>query len=196
MRLLLFAGALACAVPVGAAQTSYAPLPPPPNIDPATIEVPDLGFTPTEDIERGYDKYFYFHREGTDFQTAYADIRECDQYARGMMASAGNDAATQAMMNQMVAQYGFAGAAGGALGAVMADAIFGSAERRKMRRTNLKRCMGFKEYKTYGLPKDAWSKFNFEEGLSPPSGEERETKLRMQAKIATGPTPNAEEIVQ
>jgi hypothetical protein len=197
LKSFMFAAvALLCAAAATAAPPTYAPLPSPPKVDPATIAVPDLSFTPTAETQAGYDKYFYFHRSGTDFPTAYADIRECDQYARGFAASVGGDAATQGMMNQMITQYGMAGAVGGAIGSAVADAIFGSAERRKMRRTNLKTCMGFKEYKAYGLPKEIWSKFNFEEGLTPPSEEERERKLEIQAKIASGPQPGLGEIAK
>ena len=193
--MLLLAGAMLCATSAAAAPPAYAPLVLP-KVDPAKVQVPDLTFTPTADDQQGYEKYFYFHRAETDFATAYADIRECDHYARGFAASAAGDAASQAMMNQMVAQYGMAGAVGGAIGSAMADAIFGSAERRKMRRTNLRRCMGFKDYKAYGLPKSLWTQFNFEEGLSPPPEEERERKLEIQAKIASGPAPTVGEIGQ
>lgn len=186
----------ACASLSAAAPPAYAPLPAPPSIDPASIEIPDLQFSPTPEATGNYDKYFYFHRSGSDFATAYSDIRECDQFARGMGSYAGSSPATDAMMNQMVMQYGMAGAVGGALGSALADAIVGSAQRRQMRRTNLLKCMGFKEYKPYGLPKEIWTKFNFEEGLSPPSEKERETKLRMQARIASGPKPTVGEIAQ
>jgi hypothetical protein len=56
----------------------------PPAIDPATIPMPNIAFTPTPDIEENYDKYYVFNRADTDFATAYADLQECDDYARGL----------------------------------------------------------------------------------------------------------------
>lgn len=188
-----------CASMAGAAPSPYVPLMSAPPVDPASIAAPDLNFAPTPDMVSRYDKYFYFHRDNTDFATALADIQECDSYARGFADTSGNSGYMPAIQNQMVAQYGWAGAAGGAIGGLIGGAIAeetASAERRKMRRINLKKCMGFKEYQTYGLPKDLWSKFNFEEGLKPPSDEDRERKFRIQAKIASGPRPLVGEIKQ
>jgi len=172
------------------ATSALAAPPPSPAVDPASVEMPVLAFTPDAEAEKNYDKYFYFHREGTDFATALSDIRECDGYARGLSYNAGG--VTPYM------PYGgmLGGAIGGAIGSAMADAIFGSAERRKQRRMNLRTCMGFKEYKTYGLPKELWTKFNFEEGLTAVDEERRQTLLAMQAKVASGPKPTAGEIAQ
>lgn len=159
-------------------------------VDPASVEVPDLTFKPTSDAEKDYDKYFYFHRDNTDFATAYADIVECDGYARGLSAH------VEGAPAYAYAPYGIAGAVGGAIGSAVADAIFGSAERRKQRRDILRTCMGFKEYKAYGLPRDVWVKFNFEEGLSTVAPERRQHLLQIQAKVASGPTPRVGEIVE
>ncbi|MEO0032709.1 MAG: hypothetical protein RIS94_2467, partial [Pseudomonadota bacterium] len=99
---------------------------------PDGLVMPKLDFTPTPADELDYDKYFYFHRDGTSFADAYADIKECDALASGSsIYMGGNDGAMAGVM----AQYGvLAGGIGGALGSAMADAIFGSAERRKQRR--------------------------------------------------------------
>lgn len=152
-------------------------------IDPATVEIPDLGFVETPEHIENYDKYFYFVRADTDFATAYADVRECDDYARGLR-----------FFNMGVdVPYPYAGtlagALGGILGSVLSDAISGSAQRRQLRRTNLRTCMGYKGYGRFGLPKAIWVKFNFSEGNSPPSEADRETCLRQQAKIASGAMP-------
>src|SRR5262245_11241205 len=56
----------------------------PVEIDPAKVEAPALTFTETEEDKAGYEKYFYFVRDDTDFATAYQDIRECDALARGV----------------------------------------------------------------------------------------------------------------
>ncbi len=71
----------------------------------------------------------------------------------------------------------------------MADAIFGSAERRRIRRINLRNCMAFKGYKRYGMEKERWQTFNFEEGNGTVKGDKRESYLLKQALVASGATP-------
>lgn len=153
------------------------------RVDPATISVPDINFTETPELAKNFDKYFFFHREGTSFEEALADIRECDDYARGVSFHLNYD------NPYMYGQYGMAGALGGAIGAAIADAIFGSAARRRMRWQNLRICMGYKEYQRYGLPKDAWEQFNFSEGNSRISERKRQVFLQQQARVASGPRP-------
>jgi hypothetical protein len=184
--------ALAAAVPA-AAQPPAArgkPLAGPEVLDPATVEMPDLSFQPTPDAEKDYDKYFYFHRADTDFATAYADILECDAYARGVSFHVEGPPAYS------YANYGIGGAVGGAIGTAIADAIFGSQQRRQQRRNIMRTCMGFKEYKAYGLPRDVWEKFNFEEGLSTVEEGRRRHLLQVQARVASGPMPHVGEMDQ
>jgi hypothetical protein len=156
--------------------------------DIATIEIPDLAFEETQSEIDNYEKYFYFHRDETDFETALADIRECDDYARGLSFTAGNQPAN----------YPYAGTVGGALGSAigsaLSDAIHGSAERRKQRRLNLRTCMFFKDYKRYGLTKDIWVQIGFEEGNGLLSDAERAPFILKQAKIASGPKPLAKDM--
>jgi hypothetical protein len=197
----LLTGALLTASPAFAAGSSadYAPLPPPPAVDPSAVPMPDINFTPTPDDEKGFDKYFFFHREQTDFATAYADIRECDQYTRGrpLTAPYNPNSVVSAMQNQMVSQYGLAGAAGGAVGGIIGGIIaaeMAAAEMRKMRRKTLLTCMGFKQYRTFGLSKDKWQLFNFAEGGAPKQEDQRQYFLQMQAKVASGPKPTAGEV--
>ncbi len=153
------------------------------RVDPSTISVPDINFTETPELAKNFDKYFFFHREGTSFEEALADIRECDDYARGVSFHLNYD------NPYMYGQYGMAGALGGAIGAAIADAIFGSAARRRMRWQNLRICMGYKEYQRYGLPKQAWEAFNFSEGNSRISERKRQVFLQQQARVASGPRP-------
>jgi hypothetical protein len=138
---------------------------------PATVELPNLAFQPTPAIERNYDKYFYFHRDDTSFAAAYEDIRECDALARGITLRLDGGPVT-----------------GGVTG-VIADAILGSAERRRIRRVNMRMCMGFKDYRIYGLPEALWEQFNFEEGLRQVEEARREQLLQVQARVASGPRP-------
>ncbi|MFO6447803.1 hypothetical protein ACLBKU_11710 [Erythrobacter sp. NE805] len=153
------------------------------------VEMPDLAYKPDPLIAADFDKYFFFHREGTDYSTAYADIIECDSLASGINFYMGAD--NWAMQNA-VAQYGAAGAVGGVIGSVLADAIFGSAERRRIKRINLRNCMFYKGYDRYGLEKELWQKFHFEEGLSRENAKDREAALKKQARVASGPKPQYE----
>ena len=155
----------------------------------ADVPMPELAFDETADDTKDYDKYFYFHRDGTGFDEAYADIIECDALASGFTYYGG---ASPYMTNYYAIQYGLGGVIGGAIGSALADAIYGSAERRKERRFNLRNCMYFKGYDRFGLRKSLWEEFNFEEGNSKEEPEKRARKLLMQAKVASGPRPQQE----
>lgn len=159
---------------------SASPFGPPPAAEPAdaAVAMPELAFTPTGAEAADFDKYYAFHRNGTDLDTAFADLVECDGYARGL----------QSGLNYQQVPYPYAGsmagAVGGALGSAMAAAIFGSAEKRRLRRVNMRTCMNYKGYDRYGLPKPVWDKFNFEEGLSGVGDDKRYAYLRQQAMVA------------
>lgn len=149
----------------------------------ASVKMPVLAFTPGATDAASYDKYYYFHRPDTDFVTAYADLRECDGYARGLSSGIGYTETPYPYAGTM------AGALGGAIANVMIMAIFGSGEKRRLRRVNMRTCMHFKGYDRYGLNKDLWSEFNFEEGLSGITEKDRERYLRQQALVASSATP-------
>jgi hypothetical protein len=160
------------------------------RVDPMTITVPSIAFVEKPEHVANYDKYFFFHREGTDFETALADVRECDDYARGISY---HTSYANPYMYGYYGQYGMVGALGAGIGAAIgnaiADAVFGSAHRRRMRWQNLRICMGYKEYQRYGLPKDIWEEFNFSEGNARVSERKRLGFLQQQARIASGPKP-------
>ena len=168
----VLAAAAICAHPALAAEAADIP-------DPARLELPDLGGPTTAEDEVGFDKYFYFHRRDTGFEQALADIRECDGYARGLSSPYGYAETPYPYAGTL------AGVAGGAIANLMISAIFGSAELRKARRTNMRRCMNYKGYDRYGLNKDVWQQFHFEEGLGSVKEEERQLKLAQQAKAAS-----------
>ena len=154
------------------------------------VEMPELAFEESEKIIEDYEKYFYFHRAETSFSEAFADVNECDALTNGLSHYSG---ASQSAINSAMMQHGaLAGAAGGVIASVMMDAIFGSAERRKQRRTNMRTCMFYKGYDRYGLEKDLWQEFNFEEGFSRENADKREAALLQQAKVASGPKPEQE----
>lgn len=167
-----------------------APAPAAPAIDPATIAMPDLAFAPTPEIAADFDKYYVFNRADTDYAAAFADLRECDAYARGLVFRLDNGAVPYPYT------YTMAGAIGGAIANAAIDAVFGSAERRKQRRMIMRTCMTYKGYRTFGLPKSIWETFNFEEGLSQVDDQRRQHMLQIQARVASGPTPSVGEVVE
>ena len=194
----LLAGVLLCVSPVAAAAADYAPFATPPAVDPAAVAPVDVRFTPTAEDQEGFEKYFFFHRDNTDFATAYADLNECDSYARAVGPSSKyepTNSVVWAMQQQMIAQYGMAGAAGGAIGGIIGGIIaaeMAAAEQRKMRRKTMRTCMGFKEYQAYGLSKPLWQTFNSDSTSL--KEELRVQYLQMQAKIASGPKPSVGQI--
>jgi hypothetical protein len=160
--------------------------------DPSKLTMPQLEFTPTAAEEDDFNKYFYFHRDNTSFEEAYADIRECDALASGSSIYMGGDPGVNAAAT---AQYGLLpSAVGGAIASVAMDAIFGSAARREQRRVNLRNCMGFKQYQRYGLSRDLWTAFNFEEGLGRKREPVRLQAIAIQALVASGPKPHTKDL--
>ncbi len=156
--------------------------------DPATVQMPELGFTSTALIEQDFDKYYVFNRASTPFGDALTDIRECDNLARGL------DSGHRYQDAPYPYTYTMAGAVGGVIGNALVAAIFGSAEKRRLRRVNMRKCMHFKGYARYGLPKDLWEKFNFEEGFDGVKEGERQVLLAQQAKVASGPAPAGKDL--
>ena len=177
------------AMPAHAEESS----PPPGGMpDSSKLIMPALSYVATPADALDYDKFFYFHRAETSFADAYSDIKECDALSSGISIYMGGGSAA---MSAAMTQYGIgAGAIGGAIGGLIADAIFGSAERRKTRRANLRNCMGFKGYQRYGLTRDLWEKFNFEEGMGRKSDNVRENAMQLQALVASGPKPSSQEL--
>jgi len=163
----------------------------PEAVDPAGVPMPSIGFAASAANAPDFDKYFIFHRAATDFATAYADLDECDNYASGRP---GGSNSSSTIASAVASQFGLVGGVvGGMIAGAIAEAQMASA-RRKLRRGTMRTCMGYKGYSAFGLPKDMWEKFNFEEGSKPFPETQRMHYLRMQAKVASGPRPTAGEI--
>jgi hypothetical protein len=146
--------------------------------------MPRLDFAPTAQDAADYEKYFYFHREGASFAEARGDVKECDALASGISVYSNNAAVASAAYGGVLAA-----GIGAAIGSIIDDAISGSALRRKIRRINMRNCMGFKGYQRYGLRKELWEVFNFEEGNGRKRNDVREAALLRQARVASGPKP-------
>lgn len=156
--------------------------------DPASVPMPDLVFTSTPLIEEDFDKYYVFNRAETSFADALTDIRECDNLARGL------DSGYRYQDVPYPYTYTLAGTAGSLIGNAMMSAIFGSAEKRRLRRVNMRKCMHYKGYGRFGLAKEKWEPFNFEEGLDGVKETERQKLLAQQAKVAAGPVPAGKDL--
>lgn len=180
----------ALVTPARAEPVSSAPDPGDERTPPGLV-MPTLAFIPTPQDALDYDKFFYFYRNETSFTEAYADIKECDALASGVNYYGGGNSAAVA---GATAQYGMAGAIGGAIGSALADAIFGSAERRRLKRISQRNCMSFKGYSRYGLSQELWKKFNFEEGMGRKREDVRGEALQLQALVASGPKPDSKEL--
>lgn len=152
------------------------------------VAMPDLAYEPDPGIEADFEKYFFFHREDTSFDQAFADITECDALAHGM-TKYGSDWPPTVSQRTMDL-----GPALGLIGALTnpSDAIFGSGKRRWIRRYNIRTCMYFKGYDRYGLEKTLWQAFHFEEGLGRKNEQVRLVALLKQARVASGPKPPLE----
>jgi hypothetical protein len=160
--------------------------------DPATVQMPELAFTSSPGIEGTFDKYYYFHRAGTSFAEALADLRECDDYARGIVTRPG---ATGTPYGETL--YPMAYTAGGVIGnALLAGvgAAMMSADARAERRIDMRRCMHYKGYQRFGLEKSLWQKFNFEEGYSSIDEKDRQRMLAQQAKVASSAGPDRKDL--
>lgn len=158
--------------------------------DPAEIEMPVLDFTEDRDDRKNYEKYYYFHRADTGFAEALGDLRECDGFARGITRGSFYPDTTAAN-----AQYGmFAGEVAGAIVGAIGTAIFAPAEARLTRRVSMRRCMFYKGYARFGLDKELWEAFNFEEGTRDVAEEDRQRKLAQQALVASSERPLTQEL--
>jgi hypothetical protein len=175
--------AAACLSSTAIGQAPSAPDPATP--DPVTIALPKLDFVATPQDEDDFDKYYYFHREATGFAEAYADIGECDALSSGRPIYVDRTV----VYTHQNTTYGLIGSAiGNVIGSVIDNAMRAAATR-KLRRINMRNCMGFKGYQRYGISKDLWQAFNFEEGYGRKAEELRETALRQQARVASGAKP-------
>ena len=149
------------------------------------VAMPDLAYEPDPRIEADFEKYFFFHREDTSFDQAFADITECDALAHGM------NNLNLGFITPSTENIADLGPVLGTYFALLSpiDAIFGSSERRRIRRYNIRTCMFYKGYDRYGLEKKLWQAFHFEEGFSRENARDRLTALLKQARVASGPKP-------
>lgn len=143
--------------------------------DSTEVSVPDINTLLGADDLKSADKYFIFHRPGVSFATAFADLSECDAMARNLLPGTGNSSIGGAAISI-------------GIGAIVAG------NQRHVRRDNMRRCMFFKGYGRYGLPKAIWQQISFDESGSGISDDARRPFLLKQAKIASGPQLQGKEL--
>lgn len=154
-------------------------------LDPATVGVPDIRFTGTAG-DNGR-KYFFFWKAGVSFDRAMADLSECYGYTvRGEQylpfafdlhgAPKPEPGAKPPPRPTGNGSYGLIGVA---IGSLMGSEFVANQHRLRM-------CMGFKKYNRFGMPKPV-----FEEIMG--GGIER--AIIVWAKVASGPKPEADEIL-
>lgn len=150
--------------------------------DPATVNAPVI--TQGRDskvVEDGW-KWFYFYRADTTYAQAYADLEDCYRflpvpYASGVSMPgfapwrARSDNKT---FKPVTGNYGL-------VGDIIGSMVAGPIERRA-RQSRMRRCMETKDYQRYPMPEETWkTAVNL---YSPAT-------LAVQAKLASGPTPDA-----
>jgi hypothetical protein len=144
--------------------------------DPSSVSSPATSFAETPLTIKNYDKYFYFYREGVRFSEALSDLRECDSRSRGIWSGRSNSE--------------YKGSSGYGLAADLAvTLIFGPAQDRAVRRANMRRCMFYKGYERYGLPKEQWEAFNLQRIVNDTPERDVQISLARQALLASGPLP-------
>jgi len=172
--------------PAAAAQSGAAAVA---TVDVAKIKLPNLSFTANARIAAGYDRFFYFHREGVDFATAYADLAECDALASAPIRRS-NDAGRYS-----AGDFWGMSTLGGPLWHSLQVTSRTRAERVRLHSVNMRNCMRFKGYRRYGLPEAIWKQFNLDANDIRSSTPAKLVEYRQKrAKLASGPLPLAEAI--
>lgn len=179
----LFAALSLAAAPPAMAQE--APPPPPPV---AEAPLPDVTL-PADPAKRakvlgdGY-KFFYFHRPDTTLAEAEADLSECRAHLEtgAIVALPGFIPFGETTRRDVVRGPGMYGLVGEAMAAIIVPKM-----ERGMRNNKLRRCMGTRGYARYAVSEDVWNTLN--------EGDEARI-VSMQARLASGPRPDAPEVVR
>jgi len=156
--------------------------------DPASVTVPDVALPAdpaarAKVLEDGY-KFYYFHNGAVSFAEAWADLAEC----RAHLASGapvmlpGFVPFGETVRRDVDYQPSPYGLVGEAMVAIIAPKL-----ERGLRSNKLRRCMGTRGYARFALSEQTWDQIN--EGDEP-------KVLAVQAKLASGPRPDAPEVTR
>ncbi len=157
--------------------------------DPATIELPDLSVADDpKAVEEGY-KFFYFHNPSVSFEEAYRDISDCRSYLPGRIAALPTFipwVEPKAITPQVPRYNSPYGPMGDLVNAAIAAIVVPKIQRGK-RNNKMRMCMEPRGYARYPVSEASWEILN--------EGDEGDLIL-MQAKIASGPTPDAAPVTE
>ena len=180
IRFLMGLAVTSLAWGTASAQTTESPALP----DPASIQLPDVTAGMPERDSSGEAKYFYFHRAGISIERAATDIAECIGYGSPPIPPV--RLAAFVLLDETVPQGGpLPIPMYGMVGAVIGAIITPSLNRRNMM-SGMRICMGYKNYKRYPTTKEAY--------LALYEGDDARLSVLMLAKLASGPTPQAESL--
>lgn len=181
MRKLLFCILMTSAVANLWPQGAYArdPLP-----DPATIEIPDVSSADAKKLEKQGHKFFYFYNPSVSFSEAHEDLTDCRRHLEvgAAVLLPGYIPWVESVDREIEYGPNPYGLVGAIIGAIIAGPLERGARNNKMRM-----CMGPRGYLRYPLPEEAWKTLN--------EGDE-ETLILMQAKLASGSKPLAQEVTE
>lgn len=146
--------------------------------DPAKVTVPEIATSDPKALSNG-NKFFVFHSQSVDFETAYTDISECRSFLPA--------AATSRVLPTFTA-WGYTTPSASTRSApnpygLVGDAILTFSAPALERGSNnviLRRCMETRGYVRYPVTEAVWKTLN--DSNNPMT-------IAMQAKLASGPTP-------
>jgi len=151
-----------------------------------TVALPDMSSANDPAVAGDGWKYFYFHKQGISYAAAYADFSDCYRF----QAAGGGSAALPMFapwrekpnakpVEATASPYGL-------VGDVILSMVMGPIDRR-LRQSRMRRCLEPRGYVRYPLAKPSWEKLI--DNYSTAS-------IAMQAKVASGPRPNAEVVTR
>jgi len=150
--------------------------------DPATITVPTLhNQRDSKVFDQGW-KYFYFHRVGVSYEEAYADLLDCYRFLS--LSQSWTVLPSFAPWSTRVNPNGYQPMP--MYEGLLIDAIapaLQATQNRRARQSRLRRCLEPRGYLRYPLTETDWKLVVAD--FSP-------TALAVQAKLASGPIPDAE----
>jgi len=151
--------------------------------DPASVSVPTITDGRDPKIVADGWKYFYFWRADTTYAEAYRDIADCYRFLPVANAdfSVPAFAPWTSTPNKHVIEPTYPGTYG-LVGDLMASMVAGPIERRR-RQSRMRRCLEPQGYERYPAPEAQWEMII--DNYSPAS-------IVVQAKLASGPPPDAE----
>jgi hypothetical protein len=155
-----------------------------------TVTLPALPLPFTEKDRSAADDYFYFHKNGVGYETAFADLDVCRLYTETAVTMImppkfvplGGDVVVREVQTGYPWHYQQYGLVGG----LLID-YFAAIAQRDNAHATMRRCMAYKGYKRYAVSE------KIRESLDSGTPAEKIAKL---ALIASGPAPQAGEVGQ